>query len=312
MGHGRIGKLLIWSVKDLCHVIQEMTNNEFDCIIFIEGKRGLGKSTLAFKLARKLRGLKKFRPRHDICYSRKQVISHLAKQKKSIIFADEMINVSYNRDFYVEDQKILLKGLNMYRDSCNVFMGCIPRFIDLDIQIQRLCKIRITVVRRGVALIQTQRATVYSPDPWDIKNNMRIESKWTERGIQNPRYSQLTTVRGILKFNKLNPRDELLYKKIKEEKRNRVYSEEADLDKDDGLPLEEKQFLKLYNLVKNKSLTPNEFDIICSTLGMKNDMIRNKLRKRLKDEGIREGLKTLIHASNESNPRKQDILGFAK
>jgi len=111
-----------------------------------------------------------------------------------------MINVTYNRDFYVEDQKLLLKGLNMYRDSCNVFVGCIPRFIDLDVQLQRMCKIRITVVRRGIALIQTRRKAIYSTDPWDIRMNQKIEDKWSMKGTKNPRYSQLTTVRGIIKI----------------------------------------------------------------------------------------------------------------
>ena len=47
---------------------------------------------------------------------------------------------------YENEQKTLLKALNMYRDSCNVFIGCIPKFVELDKQIQRLCKIRITIL----------------------------------------------------------------------------------------------------------------------------------------------------------------------
>ena len=45
-----MGKLIKMSMKWLRKRIENMIKNKFDCIIFIEGNRGLGKSTFAYKL----------------------------------------------------------------------------------------------------------------------------------------------------------------------------------------------------------------------------------------------------------------------
>jgi len=304
------GKLIIWSLKDLAGCVDGIIGNDFDSIIMVEGNTGIGKSTLVFKLLQRLKSVKKFSPHRDLCYSRKDVIQQLTKKKKGIIFADEMINVTYNRDFYVEDQKLLLKGLNMYRDSCNVFVGCIPRFIDLDVQLQRMCKIRISVVRRGIALIQTRRKAIYSTDPWDIRMNQKIEDKWSMKGTKNPRYSQLTTVRGIIKFGDLKPAQKLLYKKIKEKKRNHVFEQQANL-KQEQSP-EGRFYDNVYKLVKNKSLTPDEFNMSCLTFGISNDVVKKKLRLMLRDDGVKAQLKELITDGNSRMRKKQDLLGFVK
>lgn len=304
----KLGKLVVWSMNDLAFCVDGMINNDFDCIMIVEGKRGIGKSTLVYKLAKKLKSIQKFRPHRDLCYSRKQVIEQLTKRKKGFIFADEMINVTYNRDFYVEDQKVLLKGLNMYRDSCNVFAGCIPEFIDLDVQFRRMCKIRITVIRRGIALIQTQRKTIYSADPWDMKLNQKIEDKWSMKGTKNPRYSQLTTVRGIIKFGDLRPAQKLLYKNIKEKKRNRVFESEANLKKEESP--EVRFYNNIYNLVKNRSLTPNEFNMSCITFGIKDEVVKKRIRRMLRDEGIKDDMRQLVNVVNSKVRKKADLLGF--
>ena len=113
-------RLPIWKVHDIVNIMNQCQENQFDVIFFIEGKRGLGKSTLGWKLSR--RAGSKFVPAEDLCYSRKEVIKQLAHKKRRIIFADEMINVGFKRDFYESDQKVLIKGLNMYRDSFNIFI----------------------------------------------------------------------------------------------------------------------------------------------------------------------------------------------
>ena len=97
----------------MCDVIEGWIGNKFDGIIFIEGKRGLGKSTLAYKIATRLKTPIAFSPKRDIVYSRDDTLKHLATKKGGVIFSDEMINVAYNRDFYNEEQKVLLKALNM-------------------------------------------------------------------------------------------------------------------------------------------------------------------------------------------------------
>ena len=253
--------------------------------MFVEGNRGLGKSTFIYKVGIRLnnRGVVKFNPTRDIVYTRDDAIKLLANSQFRFIFPDELINVAYNRDFYEQDQKVLLKALNMYRDSCNVFAGAIPKFIDLDKQIQRLCKIRVTIIRRGVALIQTQLRGVYRDDPWDIKNNIKIEEKKFKK---NAPYGKITTVKGVLYFNDLTDSQRETYEDIKKEKRNRVY---GDYKQEEMDPLEQ-FYNRLFESIKTKKISQKEFETSCRLVGKSIKVVRNNINQKLKDEGITERL----------------------
>lgn len=220
----------------ICNILQ----NKFDCFIVLEGNRGLGKSTLAYHLAKgvakemKRRGVDgyRFSPKRCLLYERGEVIRFIHKWKR-IGIADEMINVSFNRDFYDDEQKDLIKLINMNRDHLNFFEACVPAFQTLDSQIKNLCKIRLTVVRRGVAVVQTPNRTIYARDKWDQATNEKIEREWLKKGIQNPHYSKLTTFRGLLRFPPLTDKQEEIYQEIKDEKRNIVAGDQMGITDDD-------------------------------------------------------------------------------
>jgi intein/homing endonuclease len=263
-------------------------------------------STLAYKILSGLEIEVPFAPRRDLVYSREETLKHLATKINGAIFSDEMINVAYKRDFYVEDQKELLKAFDMYRDSRNVFIGCIPQFIDLDIKVQKVCKIRLSVVRRGVALIQMQNQSIYSQDPWDIKNNQKIESKWALRGTKNPRYAQLTTIRGILFFGDLTPHQREEYDAIKFEKRSHVFAKYQD----ESLMHDPEQ-LFLNNVlreIKAGSVTPSSFELLCKINAKSPETIRRKINDTLKDAGDEKRWKDYC-LSDKSRARK-DKMGF--
>ena len=221
-----------WNLEQLSKTISGTLLNKFDFFLVIEGKRGLGKSTLGFKIMKqvhkqmKLKQINgyKFTPKTCLLYRRKEALKFFTKRNATAM-ADEMINVTFNRDFYNEDQKDLIKIINMNRDHCNLFIACVPQFANLDSQIRNLCKMRITVVRRGVAIIQTPNHTIYSPDIWDSRINEKIEREWVSKKVKNPKYSKLTTFRGIIKFSKLSDGDEKRYQKIKDIKRNVIETE---------------------------------------------------------------------------------------
>ena len=141
--------------------------------------------------------------------------------------------MAFNRDFYDEEQKDIIKMINMNRDHSNLFLACVPQFQNLDSQIKQLCKIRLTVVRRGVVIIQTPNRTIYVKDRWDTATNEKIEREWVAKGIKNPHYAKLTTFRGIMKFPKLREKSELRYQEVKDHKRNLVAKEEMGIDVDE-------------------------------------------------------------------------------
>jgi len=251
--------------------------------MFIEGKRGLGKSTFGNKIAYLTNA--KFNPKQDIAFSRDDVIKLLGQKTKGIILADELINVAYNRDFWDQDQKTLIKALNMYRDKCNLFIGCIPSFVDLDKQMQKLCKIRITILRRGYALLQIQTRTLYSNDPWDVNTNRKIEQKFKTGKMK---YSKFSTVKGIIKFSDLTSNQRELYESIKEEKRGQVFEQY------NGETEEKKPIDKLFERIQREKISIQTFELTCNILGLKSKSVRNQLNEMIRDNALKGTLKDYI------------------
>ena len=278
---------ILWSLQRLMMAICDRLQNQFDVFMVIEGKRGLGKSTLGYKVMMlvkremKRRGVNgyKFIPRRDLLYERQDVLKFFHKWQHSGL-ADEMINVTFNRDFYNPDQKDLVKMINMNRDHNNLFIACVPQFKVLDSQIKNLCAMKITVVRRGISIIHTPNKTVYARDIWDEQVNEKIEREWLKGGIRLPRYSKLTTFRGFLRFPKLTEKQEEIYQKIKDEKRNIIAQ---------GKGLEEEKEIKpfdfIYNALINKQIKNTEMlDGMIFAHGFKIDSVKAKIRNKLKED----------------------------
>jgi len=276
---------LNWNIKKLVISICNRLQNMFDVFLIIEGNRGLGKSTLGYQLMKKVkqemknRGVDgyKFSPRRDLLYDRMEVIKFFNDRNRSAI-ADEMVNVSFSRDFYNEDQKDLIKIINMNRDHEYFCISCIPHFKNLDTQIKKLCSMRITVVRRGLAIIQTPNKTIYSADIWDETLNEKIEKKWLEKGVTRPHYSKLTTFRGFLRFPKLSEKQELIYQKIKDEKRNKIAQQQGLEDVEESDPL-----CIIYNaLIEKKVKNSTMLDGMMMAHGFDVSNTKRKLYRKLK------------------------------
>jgi tRNA uridine 5-carbamoylmethylation protein Kti12 len=279
-----------WSLIKMISMIVRILQNKFDCFIIIEGNRGLGKSTLAIHLARGVaRKFKKidhekykFNWDHSLVYTKKETKRFWHKWE-AIGIGDEMINVAFNRDFYDTEQKDIVKMINMNRDHRNLFIACVPQFQTLDSQIKNLCKIRITVVRRGVAVIQTPNQTIYIKDKWDQATNEKIEREWMKKGITKPYYTRLTTFRGLMKFPKLREASELKYQEVKDRKRNLVAKEEMGIDEEEQKTDPYEIMIKMLKQgkVKNGTLV----DGFALAHGLKPQTFQNQLRIKLRELG---------------------------
>lgn len=216
-------KQIIWTIKDLAEMIKKRQLNEFDVNIALDGARGNGKSTLGWQLLTKVGN---FHPEKDLMFTREDVMNAIQNRKFSSINADEMINSAHNRDFFSGDQKNFIKMMNMYRDNYNILIGSSPFFYDLDPQVRKLIKMRITVVKRGIAVIQMSKSSLYINDPWETNINRKIEEGWInkhKRGqFVKPQYNRLTTYVGHLFFNALRPDSEAKYKALKIKKRSEL------------------------------------------------------------------------------------------
>jgi len=283
------GKVLKWSMTRMAHMCTKIVQNRFDAFVIIEGNTGLGKSTLAIHIARRVAqnfkkmGSKdyKFHWKHTFLYTTKET-KHFLHKWKSIGIGDEAILLTHNRDFYSEDSKTIIKMINTNRDHNNLFIMCVPSFATLDSQIKNLCKIRITVVRRGLAIVQTPNKTIYVKDKWDTATNEKIERNWIMKGVKNPHYSKLTTFRGLLRFSPLSESAEGKYQNTKTEKRNIIAREEQGIeDENANTPYEIMIKMLKEGQVKNGTL----IDGFALANGFKPSTFKNKIGKMLKERG---------------------------
>ena len=294
-----MARVIRWTMPKMVSMIVKILNNKFDCFIVIEGNRGLGKSTLAIHLARRIArefnklGSKdyKFHWDHSLIYTKKETKRFWHKWR-AVGIADEMINVTFNRDFYNDEQKDIIKMINMNRDHTNCFISCVPQFQTLDSQIKNLCKIRITVVRRGLCVIQTPNQTIYVKDKWDQATNEKIERDWMKKGITKPHYTKLTTFRGLLRYPALRPSAEAKYQAVKDRKRNAVAKEEMGIGEDDGEAEADPKDIAYKMLTDGKIKNGAFLDGFSHAHGIKPATMQSNMRTRLKADNKETSLVT--------------------
>ncbi len=283
---------ILWSIKDLAEVIKKRQENKFDACIVVSGARGNGKSTFLFKL---LLRFKRFKPSRDQIYSRKKVMSLLENSKLGCIFDDEAIRTGYKRNFFEEDQKLLIQMLNMYRDNFNIYALAIPDFYSLDKDLRSLIKIHIHIIERGLGVVHVaNEGSLYSDDCWDVKYNKKIEENWAKRKQKNPeyqpKYNRLTTFRGYIKFNDLTPKQRKIYEENKVTKRKAVYDEEINKIEDRG-----GFYDRIIDRLQKKEITTKKvLQEICLANGLLYSSVSDMLNRKLTDKGIKETLSDFL------------------
>ncbi|GAG03038.1 unnamed protein product, partial [marine sediment metagenome] len=269
-------------------IIKQRQDNKFDACIVVSGARGNGKSTFLFKLFVRF---KKFKPWKHQVYSRKHVMELLERSKFGCILDDEAIRTSYKRNFFDEDQKLLIQMLNMYRDNFNVYAAAVPDFYSLDKDLRSLIKIHIHIIERGLGVVHiANEGTLYSDDCWDVKYNKRIEENWAKRKQMNPdyqpKYHRLTTFRGYIKFNDLTLKQREFYEDVKVKKRKAVYDEEINKIEDRGGFYDR----IIERLQKGEIKTKKVLQEICLINGLQYSSVRHIINTKLTDRGIKETL----------------------
>lgn len=224
-----------------------------------------------------------FVPKRDLIYSQKAMMKYLSSWHR-IGIPDEMVNITFNRDFFSEDQKDIIKMINMYRDHNNLTLACVPFFTTLDNQIKNLCKIRITVIRRGFALIQTPNKTIYVKDRWDSATNEKLEREWLMKGqVSRPSYSKLTTARGFIKFSPLPDAIEKKYQAIKDEKRSKIETDEMGIDKEGKEEKKDIVDIAVEKLLKGAVKNTAMLEGMATGHGLELSNFQAKIRKKLKE-----------------------------
>ena len=291
---------VIWTIKELTLLLRERQLNKFDVNIGISGKRGNGKSTLAFKI---FNSFKKngFRQKTHQVYAQKDVIKLLSQFKFSYCWDDEAINSGYKRDFQHTGQKELIKIVTNYRDNYNVYASALPFFYSLDKALRQLIFIHFHIIKRGLAVILLPLDNqIHSEDPWDTDNNKKIEAKENKRLEKNPdskfRYHRLTTFAGFVYFGDMSAKQRILYESIKQTKRAIALNikpedkEQSFVERAYDMLLDRK--FTTDGLLQACGLNKEKYSSVISTLNkklkdnMKEGTVNTYLRKSLKDKAV--------------------------
>lgn len=294
---------LIWTITDIANIIRGWQDEDYDGRILATGGTGKGKSTLLLKIARRIPD---FKIRKHLAFKRHKLMKLMAENRKKVLIGDEMINAAYNRDFHNKEQNDFIKMINMYRDRNNILLAANPNFTDMDKKFRASIKIRLDVIRRGLAIVHTPNETSYSPDPWDIELNKKIEMLWFKKRMKSgnfkANYRQLTTFRGILRFGKLPPKYEALYKSIKDRERNEIYEEE--------MSKEEKQEVSdvdgMIKLAKEGRIDKEYVLNYCMMKGRSYTALMRMINNKLRDQGDSSRIMQLLK-SNENKKNDDKI-----
>ena len=273
---------VIWSIKELTQCIRQRQLNKYDANLGVSGNRGDGKSTLLFKI---FNSFKKFGfdPEKHQQYSRDEIVKLLANEKLGFCWDDEAINSGYKRDFQAKGQKEMIKIITNYRDSFNIIGSAIPFFYSLDRDLRELIYMHIHIIERGIAVIFLPLETsIHTTDPWDTKNNIKIEQQENTRIKKNPnfkfRYNRFTTFAGYLYFGPMTEKQEKRYLEIKKRRRSRTFGIE---DVEEKLDWNQKVYISL----KEGRLDRETLQTMCLMEKKKYSAVATMMNSMLTDEG---------------------------
>ncbi len=302
---------IIWTLRELTITIRQRQLNKFDVNLGVSGKRGVGKSTFLFKMFNSFKKEGFLQIKHQV-YNQEDVINLLAKQSFRYCWDDEAINSGYKRDFQKAGQKTLIKIITNYRDNYNIYASALPFFYSLDKDLRELIFCHIHIIERGVAVILLPLPDqIHGSDPWDTKNNIKIEVKENIRLKANPdltfRYHKLTTFAGYIYFGPMTKKQEKRYVEIKKGKRDKNFGIE-------NLDSEKKSFNeRAFDLLIGGKLTNDGLMQMCLAEGVKYSTVRTLLNTMLKDRGEKKTLKDFYRRGSiqsVNSIKKGDISGL--
>jgi hypothetical protein len=274
---------VLFTIRELCEILRSRQLNKYDINIGVSGKRGDGKSTFINKLLLRFDG---FSPWKHQVYAQDDVIKLLREQKFGYCWDDEAINSGYKRDFQKSGQKKLIKIVSAYRSNYNLYISAIPFFYSLDKDLRDLIFMHIHIIERGLAVIFIQvEDQIHTLDPWDTRNNAKLEEKWLKAKQNNPNfrfpYHKLSTFAGYIIFNDLTDKQRKLYEEIREKKRAIAFNTEMEN--------KEKKIKDFYEntlkLLIDKKLTKNGLVQACLINNKVYSSVCQELNRRLKDIG---------------------------
>jgi len=216
----------LWNISTLSKFIQENQENESDWSMAVTGRKGVGKSTLAYGVCKNTD--RRFSPQRNIIMtpSAEGIADRLEKlEPDSTVSVDESIGALYSENWAKEEQK----GLHQYLAQCQrkdkhtATFFCLPSIYDLRGPLRRAgVNMWIRVYQRGEAALLLPSA-VEENDPFRLDEIVKVRRKLEKElgrtktyqqyapEFQRALYRRLSTFLAILTFPPMSPTEKLDY-----------------------------------------------------------------------------------------------------
>lgn len=154
-------------------LVARRIRKRWDAFVVITGPRGVGKSTLAMKLARLVAKYlrKEWSPTTGLCYSGRELLDFYrgaveSKERGRIVVYDEGIRGLFSLDSRDQEQVALIRAINLVREAGCVVILCIPDMMSLVKSVRtRAATLWLAVRNRGIARVHVRKAQLhYKPE----------------------------------------------------------------------------------------------------------------------------------------------------
>jgi len=152
-----------------------------DVALVLTGPPGNGKSTLAVQLAMAMDPHFEFK--RNVLFDPTIEDMHAAiydLPKYSVIVVDEAIRVGNRKNWQSKRNKLLNEMLALCRFKNKVLIFCIPFFSTIDNDLQKRLLFWLHIPRTGYAIFLRQTRNPFTSDPWSLKVNDRLFSKYLQ------------------------------------------------------------------------------------------------------------------------------------
>lgn len=186
----------------IARAIRNGLRDDYDFVVAITGREGIGKSTLMLILAILIDRTFNLKKQISLLPTTGE-IKRIFKSTKSYgaIAIDEAIKILHKQDWYNNLQKTIVQMYATERYQNKVTFLCIPRFTDLNENFRNhRVNCWIDVVDRGYAFVKIPIPVSYFADPWLMDENAR-----KYKGLLKVKGTTKLTLRDMERIEKRNP-----------------------------------------------------------------------------------------------------------
>lgn len=332
------GKVKI-SYKEMRNLFLDRIQIKKDNLVIVSGRRGVGKTTLAIKLAMgfsnqdklqkdyadsgrdgKLVDYDPFDMERDLVFTKKEMGDLVMNKKRGIILNDESIVGVSRRNSMTRDNKNYMRTITINRKNLNTIFLLLPSVEDIDVSILQYATMWLHVDSRGLAVLMLpSKQSVFGRAAWDIvamkKMNDTLLAKNTT--VKQTPYWIYPNFYGYVPFGPLTSGVEKKYLEIADRKKNlEVLREEAEKNKPkkNRIPDEKKEKLNgiAKKLISGEMASSEEFYSQCKDLEYSKIQLSRNVNESLASLGDGRTASAIIkynrEKQRETEKKKQSVI----